>query len=84
MTEKRRAATAAAAIVHRMMMRRSPLLDFPVLPRSKGSMAEEVVAMMAKEEEGNAPVLVEEATKTSSVAHSFQELLGRVGGGLKR
>lgn len=50
MTEKRRADTAAAAIVHRMMIRRSPLLDFPLLPRSKGSMAEEVVAMMAKEE----------------------------------
>lgn len=45
-------------------MRRSPLLDFPLLPRSKGSIAEEVVAMMAREEEGKAPVLIEGATKT--------------------
>lgn len=55
---------AAAAIVHRMMMRSSPLLDFPLLPRSKGSIAEEVVAIMAKEkEDGKAPVKVEKATK---------------------
>ena len=64
MTENRRAETAAAAIVHRMMMRRRPLLDFPLLPRSNGSIAEEVVAMMAREErEGKTPLRNEELTK---------------------